>query len=161
MQPRCVFFACEAPAHRTPPSCVLLVVGMALVACRGGRRSKATGKSSGRGSALPSSNVHPSPLKKSQQKRVDKSTDKFGKAVKTIFQTDNDEEAKWCKQQIEEHPDWVPYLASLFRRGTFKTMLRKDVDNRLNKGQEATPSWMAWSLATWTSACPWRRTSPI
>ena len=44
--------------------------------------------------------------------------------------------AKWCKQQVDEHPEWVPYLASLFRRGTFETMLKEDVGNKAAASQQ-------------------------
>lgn len=49
---------------------------------------------------------------------------------------DNKEDGIWCKRQIDEHPDCVPYLASLFRRGTFEKMMRQEQINEEQREKE-------------------------
>lgn len=57
---------------------------------------------------------------------MEKQQDKFASAVDHIIATDSKEDAAWCKKQLDDHPEWVPFLTSLFRRGTFEKMMQRE-----------------------------------
>lgn len=67
-------------------------------------------------------------MNKTAQKKMDKSQNKFAAAVDHIFAADSKENANWCKKQLDDHPEWVPFLTSLFRRGTFEQMMQRETE---------------------------------
>lgn len=93
------------------------------------QQAKSTATSSSPKTPTSSSKTARTPLKKTAQKKLEKSQDKFAVAVDHIFATDTKEDTIWCKKQLDEHPEWVPYLTSLFRRGTFQKMMKRDAEN--------------------------------
>lgn len=113
--------------------------------CQGGRRrigAKGPGvvKDSPAKSTASGPAPTPSPNKvmtKTQQRKFSKQEDKFVTSVGFIFDADSREDATYCKSQIDKHPEWVPYLSSLFRRGTFEKMMQKDTEKQQLQELEA------------------------
>lgn len=111
-----------------------------MAPCKAGRR--ATGKAKAapkrtvaKAKPAPSpAKKHASPTKspgkltKVHQRKLDSSHNHFAKAVGNLIMADNKEDAAYCKTMIDENPTWVPYLTSLFRRGTFENMMRQEAD---------------------------------
>lgn len=112
---------------------------------QGGRRRIAaktgTIKASPTKSAASGAGATPSPsskqMSKTERRKFSKQEDKFASSVGFILEVDSKENSNYCKAQIGRHPELVPYLSSLFRRGTFEKMMQRDTDKQQLQDMEA------------------------
>lgn len=70
----------------------------------------------------------PGKITKINQRKLDSSHSHSAKAVTSLIVADNREDAAYCKSMIDDNPTWVPYLTSLFRRGTFEKMVKQEAE---------------------------------
>lgn len=63
-------------------------------------------------------------LSKKDQKETKKAEAKFVVSASKIFETGSHDDLVYCKEQLDAHPQWIPYLTKLIKRGMFEQLVK-------------------------------------